>query len=65
MPFIFWGWGIVNAGWNGVNDGDELPECFVFFDLHKLADFYVSCAVDAVELMADEVDNHQVLCTLF
>ena len=45
--------------------GCQLEEGFVFFDLHELGDLDVCGAVDAVELVADEIDDHEVLRAFF
>lgn len=57
--------GVGERGWDAFDDGYELEDSFVFFDLHELGDLDVSCAVDAVELVADEIDDHEVLRTFF
>lgn len=47
------------------DDGDELEQCGVFFYNHQFGDADVAGADDAVQIVADQVDDHEVLGALF
>src|ERR1700712_623208 len=48
-----------------IDDGYELVNICIFFDLHQLGNIDFASTGNAMQVMSNEVCNHQILRTLF